>query len=136
MSITFREAVDADHSASPMNPFATPDHLDQITFFDPGALKRAVADTAAFLDEHVVGWHRKITRPIRMESVNECVLGQVFALPKRKWYGRRDDQYTCGYARGMNFLAERNWPEDRHSFVFTTREARPYWEAEIKRRHG
>jgi len=93
----------------------------------------AVSDAAAFLDEHVPGWEKRVTRPINMISPHTCILGQVFARPPRKWLGlRKKDPILNGYARGMRFLRQRYWVE--HPFVFSSNIGREHWYAEIDRR--
>lgn len=103
--------------------------------YNQSTLARGVADAAAILDEHVPGWSLRITQPIEMGSVYRCVLGQVFKERPRRWFGLRyDDGFTCGYARGLYFLMCRGWDVDKRPFVFSSNQALPHWEAEIKRR--
>jgi hypothetical protein len=88
-----------------------------------------VIDTAAILDEHVPGWHDRITRPINMGSIHDCVCGQVFAKPRFFF-----DKHDCGWGRGSAFFAKRGIHPA--PFVFSAIEARPYWEAEIEKRRA
>lgn len=89
-----------------------------------------VPDAAAFLDEHIPGWHERVTRPITMGSVCSCVLGQVFGDPSDSEYDTH--LFNTGYIKGVLFLRERGF-NDR-SFVFSSDTAAPYWGAEITRR--
>lgn len=95
-----------------------------------------VLDAAAFLDEHIPGWHERITKPLDMGSVHDCVLGQVFAQQpgKRRLFGLLPPKFeypSPGYSRGVVFLMDRGFSRP---FVFSSEKAVPYWGAEITRR--
>lgn len=94
-------------------------------------LERDVGYTAALLDEHCPGWASKITKPLRMQSVTGCVLGQVFAKPTRRLFRSRD-HFDSGFERGLTFLLERGYIDK--PYVFTSHYAVPFWEAEIAKR--
>jgi hypothetical protein len=100
-----------------------------------------VPDTAAFLDEHLPGWHARVTRPLQMESVHDCVLGQVFEAEEgdrgRRFFGllppkKSSALVRSGYVKGRLFLDERHYLE--RPFVFSAPQAAAYWMAEIERR--
>ena len=117
----------------------TPDMIDQFDWVrelekqQELMLSTGVSLTAAFLDEHVPGWYERIIKPLKMKSVYDCLLGQVFA-PRRRRFGRKVELSlgTSGYTTGMRFLHDRNWVEQ--PFVFSSPKAVPYWEREIARR--
>lgn len=88
--------------------------------------ERDVRDAAAVLDEHVPCWNERITRPINMDCIDCCVLGQVFHE------NPDDDCSGSGYYRGLKFLAGKGITTP--PFVFTTTEVTRYWNAEIAKR--
>lgn len=93
-----------------------------------------VGDAAALLDEHFPSWHEKVAREIEMHSIHNCILGQVFEKQSRlPW---RRDAFSCGYARGYAALRARLGGEDLSTveLAFCARDAKPFWQAEIKRR--
>lgn len=107
--------------------------------------EEGVSYAAAFLDEHVIGWADRITRPLNMGSATDCVLGQVFdpELPEnqeptgdRRFLGllppKPKYRLTSGFLEGSRFLLERGY--DDRPFTFSAYEATPFWEAEISRR--
>ena len=101
--------------------------VDGVLEPDEELLGFAVSITADQLDEHVPGWHSKITKPLWMESCRDCVLGQVFddVAPKNS-FG------VAGFGAGMEFLRDNDVLVQ--PFVFTHHKAIPFWEAEIARR--
>lgn len=118
----------------PLNGWASPQEHEQYQQRFEGLVETRVRDAAAVLDEHFPGWHKKITQEIRMQSVHGCVLGQVFSKQSRlPW---RRDQHHCGYGRGYDALRTRLGDEALSDLdvAFATTEAKPFWEAEIKRR--
>jgi hypothetical protein len=90
-------------------------------------IEAGVADTAAILDEHVPGWHKRITRPIDMGCIDDCVAGQVFSKPRFLF-----DRYSSGWSRGCAFFSKKGIRPA--PFVFSAEDAAPYWEAEIAKR--
>jgi hypothetical protein len=94
---------------------------------------------AAVLDEHVLDWHQRITRPLNMGCIRNCVLGQVFDPnlsenePKRRFFGLfSGKRERDGFTGGLSFFHERGIEPE--PFVFAADEAIPFWEAEVARR--
>ncbi len=85
--------------------------------------ERGVVEAAAVLDEHLPGWHERITRPLDMDDFDLCVLGQVFGT-----------QSENGFSKGLVFLKARGFLAQPGVFAFD--EAAPYWNKEIERRKG
>lgn len=101
-------------------------------------VRDGVADAAACLDEHVVGWHERVTEPLVMSSLYLCVLGQIFApQPQRRWFGLRKPSlsHESGYGRGLQFFRELGVTPGGLG-TFCSRTAKPFWEDEIKRREA
>jgi len=90
--------------------------------------REGVPLAAVVLDEHIPGWHLLVTRPIEMQCVNDCVLGQVFGEEGED----ADDLFSSGYAKGVLYL--RSMGVIDRPFVFSSEKAAPYWGAEISRR--
>lgn len=88
-------------------------------------LERCVAEAASVLDEHWPDWHKRVTRPLDMDDVHDCVLGQVFDGPG---YGLSNN----GFANGLILLKDRGFMVPPG--VFSLPEAEPYWNREIGRR--
>lgn len=99
-----------------------PEKVDMETYLD-----KTIGDFASVLDEHVPGWHERITQPLRMSSCELCVLGQVFAPGP---VGDRRD----GYERGLEFLYARGIDDPNE--IFTNPTAVYYWDREIEARRA
>lgn len=124
----------ADHTVRPLHSFNPTRSIDDIC-------RVSVPDAAAVLDEHVPGWHQRITRPLVMESVDDCVFGQVFGDEpgSRRFFGLLPPKkcepgslMASGYLKGRLFFEKRGL--DDRPFVFSSPQAAPYWGAEISRR--
>ena len=92
-------------------------------------------------DEHVPGWAWRITRPLNMASVDDCVLGQVFGddPPSRRFFGllppksrKMQTIENSGFWKGSTYLMHMGLID--RPFVFSSVKAVPYWGAEIDRR--
>lgn len=106
-----------------MNSFS---FVDGLLEPDSELLGFAVSITADELDEHIPGWHERVTAPLNMESCTNCVLGQVFDRESIYRTG------SAGFGAGMEFLIANHVLVQ--PFVFTHPKAVPHWEAEIARR--
>lgn len=126
--------IEVEDIRVPLNGWSSPQKREQYQQRFEALVEARVRDAAAVLDEHFPGWHKKITQEIRMHSVYGCILGQVFSKQSRlPW---RRDQHHCGYGRGYAALRARLGNEALSDLdvAFATTEAKPLWEAEIKRR--
>ena len=105
--------------------------------------RSGVPEAAALLDEHIPGWHERVTKPIDMSSAFDCVLGQVFDPSREEGDSRRlfgllppkkgaTDLGGSGYVRGLAYFKRQGII--MRPFVFSSSRAVEFWGAEISRR--